>query len=122
MDGVTIADGSGLSRSNRSTSRLYVSLLLTMQHHASGTNWYKTMAVANRTGTLERFSSSPALTGKFVGKTGTIRGVKTLSGRMDTPHGHRFFSLLANGSAEPRSRMAHLLEAVLKHSSCPRVF
>lgn len=122
VDGVTIADGSGLSRSNRSTSRLYTSLLLTMQHHAHGRNWYETMAVANRTGTLERFSSSPSLTGKFVGKTGTIRGVKALSGRMDTPHGHRFFSLLANGSAEPRSRMAEILEAVLKHSFCPRVF
>ena len=122
VDGVTIADGSGLSRSNRSTTRLYTSLLLTMQHHAHGGDWYQTMAVANRTGTLERFSSSPSLTGKFVGKTGTIRGVKALSGRMDTPHGHRFFSLLANGSAEPRSRMVDILEAVLRHSSCPRVF
>lgn len=122
VDGVAIADGSGLSRSNRSTTRLYTSLLLTMQHHAHGRNWYKTMAVANRTGTLERFSSSPSLTGKFVGKTGTIRGVKALSGRMETPYGHRFFSLLANGSAEPRSRMVGILEAVLKHSSCPRVF
>jgi|GEM_PF-148126 len=122
VDGVTIADGSGLSRSNRSTTRLYTSLLLTMQHHASGSTWYGTMAVANRTGTLERFSGSPSLTGKFVGKTGTIRGVKALSGRIDTPHGYRFFSLLANGAAEPRSRMAGILEAVLKHSSCPRVF
>lgn len=122
VDGVAIADGSGLSRSNRSTTRLYTSLLLTMQHHAHGGNWYRTMAVANRTGTLERFSSSPSLTGKFVGKTGTIRGVKALSGRMDTPHGYRFFSLLANGSAAPRSRMADILEAVLRHSSCPRVF
>ena len=122
VDGVTIADGSGLSRSNRSTTRLYTSLLLTMQQHPYGRNWYKTMAVANRTGTLEHFSNSPSLTGKFVGKTGTISGVKALSGRMDTPHGHRFFSLLANGSAEPRSRMVGILEAVLKHSSCPRVF
>ena len=122
VDGVTIADGSGLSRSNRSTTRFYTSLLLTMQHHANGSNWYGTMAVANRTGTLERFSSSQSLTGRFVGKTGTIRGVKALSGRMDTPHGHRFFSLLANGSVEPRSRMVDILEAVLKHSSCPRVF
>ena len=122
VDGVTIADGSGLSRSNRSTSRLYTSLLLTMQQHVHGRSWYKTMAVANRTGTLERFSDSPSLTGRFVGKTGTIRGVKALSGRMDTPHGYRFFSLLANGSAAPRSRMVGILEAVLKHSSCPRVF
>lgn len=122
VDGVTIADGSGLSRSNRSTTRLYTSLLLTMQYHANGSKWYGTMAVANRTGTLERFSSSPSLTGKFVGKTGTIRGVKALSGRMGTPHGYRFFSVLANGSAEPRSRMVGILEAVLKHSSCPRLF
>lgn len=122
VEGVTIADGSGLSRSNRSTTRLYTSLLLTMQHHANGNKWYGTMAVANRTGTLERFSSSPSLTGKFVGKTGTIRGVKALSGRMATPHGYRFFSVLANGSAEPRSRMVGILEAVLKHSFCPRVF
>lgn len=122
VDGVTIADGSGLSRSNRSTTRLYTSLLLTMQYHANGSKWYGTMAVANRTGTLERFSSSPSLTGKFVGKTGTIRGVKALSGRMGTPYGYRFFSVLANGSAEPRSRMVGILEAVLKHSSCPRLF
>ena len=121
VDGVTIADGSGLSRSNRSTTRLYTSLLLTMQHHANGSKWYGTMAVANRTGTLERFSSSPSLTGKFVGKTGTIRGVKALSGRMRTPHGYRFFSVLANGSTESRSRMVGILEAVLKHSFCPRV-
>ncbi len=121
VEGVAIADGSGLSRSNRSTTRLYTNLLLTMQHHAHGQKWYKTMAVANRTGTLEHFSSSPSLTGKFVGKTGTIRGVKALSGRIETPHGYRFFSILANGSAEPRSPMARILEAVVKHSSCPPV-
>lgn len=119
VEGVAIADGSGLSRANRATSRLYTSLLLAMQNHVHGQTWYKTLAVANRTGTLETSFGSPALGGKFVGKTGTIRGVKALSGRLHTPDGYRYFSLLANGAATPKQQMAQVLEAVVKHSFCP---
>ena len=121
VEGVEIADGSGLSRANRATSRLYTSLLLAMQNHVHGQTWYQTLAVANRTGTLETSFGSPALGGKFVGKTGTIRGVKALSGRLRTLHGYRYFSLLANGAATPKEQMARVLEAVVKHSSCPVV-
>ena len=121
VEGVEIADGSGLSRANRATSRFYTSLMLAMEHHVHGPAWYQTLAVANRTGTLEASFGSPALAGKFVAKTGTIRGVKALSGRLATTSGYRYFSLLANGAASPREQMARLLEAVVKHSSCPVV-
>jgi len=77
------------------------------------------MAIAGRRGTLWRFQRGSALTGQFWGKTGTLRGVSSLSGILKTSHGPRYVSMIANGANAPRGVMAEVLLAVQRISRCP---
>lgn len=46
LQGLRLADGSGLDRANRLTSRLLAALLLRMDHHPYGRQYLASMAVA----------------------------------------------------------------------------
>lgn len=77
IDGITVADGSGLSRNNRMTCASLVDLL---ERAPIGGTLKKGLAVAGKTGTLrDVFVDTPAA-GKLLGKTGTLLNVKTLGG------------------------------------------
>ncbi len=76
-EGVVINDGSGLAESNRITCQALVELL-----GASGpdSELADSLAIAGRRGSLAgRFTETPAA-GQVWAKTGTLRGVKALSG------------------------------------------
>ena len=90
-----VADGSGLSRSNRTTPRHVVRLLDALVEDAP---FRASLAVAGRSGTLhDRLRSSPAR-GRCQGKTGTLVSVSALSGYCTTQGGARIaFSILMNG-------------------------
>ena len=77
VDGLVLADGSGLDAGNQVSCQLLVSLL-----GAYGVNspLGQALAVAGATGTLrEQFTSGPALN-RVRAKTGTLRLAKSLSG------------------------------------------
>ncbi len=94
----TIADGSGLSRRNRTNARQVVSLLRTMAAGEDATAWLGSMTVAGRNGTLRRRMRGTAAAGRCSGKTGTLRGVSALSGYCTTTTGRRVvFSFIENG-------------------------
>jgi len=119
IQGLRIRDGSGLSRGNRVTSRTLSTLLWRMAQHPYGAYYQASMAIAGRRGTLWRFQRGSALTGQFWGKTGTLRGVSSLSGILKTSHGPRYVSMIANGASTPRGVMAEVLLAVQRISRCP---
>ena len=77
-NGLWIADGSGLSRSNRATASQLVGVLKRMYTHPSGTLFLQSLAVAGREGSLSKRMRD--LNVSVVGKTGSLRGVKALSG------------------------------------------
>ena len=56
--------------------------------------------------------------GRFRGKTGTISGVKAVSGKLDTNNGPLYVSMISNGSWGPVGVMQRVLEASLKQSGC----
>ncbi|HEX2045686.1 MAG TPA: D-alanyl-D-alanine carboxypeptidase/D-alanyl-D-alanine-endopeptidase, partial [Gaiellaceae bacterium] len=96
--GVTprIVDGSGLSRSNRTTPREVVRLLEHMEGQPAARVWRRSLAVAGRSGTIkDRMRGTPAA-GRCRGKTGTIIGVSNLVGVCDTPGGRVAFAWLMN--------------------------
>ncbi len=94
----TVADGSGLSRRNRTTARELVTLLTAMDAGESATAWRASMTVAGRNGTLRRRMRGTAAAGRCSGKTGTLRGVSALSGYCTTTNGRRvIFSFVENG-------------------------
>ncbi|HQR46218.1 MAG TPA: D-alanyl-D-alanine carboxypeptidase/D-alanyl-D-alanine-endopeptidase [Thermoanaerobaculia bacterium] len=95
-----LADGSGRSRSNRTSARAYVDFL-----QALATRWphfaafEKTMAVSgDPDGTLRNRLQGSATYGQVVAKTGNISGVVTLCGYVTAKSGQRYvFSILING-------------------------
>ena len=59
MQGIRLADGSGLDRANRLTSRFLVALLMRMDQHPYGRAYLASMAVAGQRGTRATFMWVP---------------------------------------------------------------
>ena len=119
MQGVRIADGSGLDRSNRVTSRLLAGLLLRMDQHPYGREYLASMAVAGERGTLRNLFKGTPLQGRFHGKTGTISGVRAISGVLQTPAGSRYISSISNGAGSPNDTIGAVLRESLNTALCP---
>ena len=116
--GLRIRDGSGLSRGNRVTSRTLAELLLRMGHHPMASYYQASMAIAGQRGTLRRLYRGTPLEGRFWGKTGTLRGVRTLSGILETADGPRYISMISNGGSTPNTVMGEVLRASQRLSRC----
>lgn len=90
-------DGSGLSRSNRIPPSTLIALLKTMERHREGGVFYDSLPIAGVNGTLRNRFQNTRLQGKLHGKTGTLRGVRALSGYLDNAdYGTIAFSILVN--------------------------
>ncbi|MCH7813564.1 MAG: D-alanyl-D-alanine carboxypeptidase, partial [Planctomycetes bacterium] len=100
-----LADGSGLSRANRVTGRLICDLLAVMFDHPDGDAFRASLAEPGEIGTLR--SRMKELKGSLFAKTGYIRGVRALSGYIQTRDGQWLcFSIIYNnipGSTKPFS-------------------
>ncbi len=104
IGGVTIADGSGLSRINTVTPRVLAALLVYMDERAPAPlrdAFRQALPVAGVDGTLRRrFTGSPAA-GIARAKTGSLSGVSALSGYLITKKGEPLvFSILMNNAVE----------------------
>ncbi|MEB3159668.1 MAG: D-alanyl-D-alanine carboxypeptidase/D-alanyl-D-alanine-endopeptidase [Synechococcus sp.] len=122
LSGVRIADGSGLSRNNRLTSRTLSALLLRMKHHPLSAYYQASMAIAGQRGTLRNLFKGTGLEGRFHGKTGTLTGVRSVSGLLQTKDGLRFVSMISNGASSPNTTMEKVLLSVQQLSPCPSSF
>ena len=93
--GISLNDGSGLSRANLLTPRFQTSLMLFLSTRPHFDLFLNTLAVSGTDGTLRnRFSSER---GVIHAKTGTLSGVSSLSGYMTTKSGRNLvFSIFAN--------------------------
>ena len=115
-------DGSGLSRRNRAKPSALVSLLQGM--YVSNLNkvdrnlendlFYNSLAIAGVNGTLRnRFHNTP-LKGKLHGKTGTLRGVRTLSGYLENrDYGTIAFSVMVNQPRQSGKRLIWAIDRIL---------
>jgi serine-type D-Ala-D-Ala carboxypeptidase/endopeptidase (penicillin-binding protein 4) len=77
---VQAVDGSGLTRSNRSSPREIVDLLLGMQEDPAGEEFIQDLALTGQEGTVASRMEGTAAYGRCRTKTGTISGVSNLSG------------------------------------------
>ena len=70
-----------------------------MDKHPQAANWKSTMAASGETdGTLKHRFRDPALRGRVLAKTGTIKGVSTLAGYVTAESGKTYvFAILLNG-------------------------
>jgi D-alanyl-D-alanine carboxypeptidase/D-alanyl-D-alanine-endopeptidase (penicillin-binding protein 4) len=100
-----VADGSGLSRSNRTSPRQVVSLLAQM---VSDQRFFDSLAIAGRSGTLRYRVRRTAARGRCRGKTGTLISVSNVAGYCRTADGRLLaFAILMNGVTPWR---AHVLQ------------
>jgi D-alanyl-D-alanine carboxypeptidase/D-alanyl-D-alanine-endopeptidase (penicillin-binding protein 4) len=96
FDDTVIKDGSGLSRG----SRISCSTLTTILEQTPKDSVLRTgLAVAGKTGTLSDAFQGTPIQGKFLGKTGTLTNVKTLSGLLPVSDTDAVFAaLMLNGA------------------------
>lgn len=118
MAGVTVADGSGLDRANRLTSRFLAALLLRMNQHPYAAQYLASMAVAGRRGTLRNLFIGSPIEGRLYAKTGTLTGVRSISGVLETSDGPRYVSAISNGAGSPNDTIGAVMRQVLNTQLC----
>jgi serine-type D-Ala-D-Ala carboxypeptidase/endopeptidase (penicillin-binding protein 4) len=88
-------DGSGLARENRVTARMLSDLLIAMNARPDAALFRQSLPLAGTDGTLRKRLAD--VKGRVSAKTGSIAGVRALSGYATTDSGrHVVFSILAN--------------------------
>lgn len=96
-----LSDGSGQSRYNLITPSLISDLLLSMYHSPEFTDYYSTLSVAGKTGTLSNRLKEKNLIGRVVAKTGTAIGTSALSGYFTGESGREYlFVIMINHAAK----------------------
>jgi D-alanyl-D-alanine carboxypeptidase/D-alanyl-D-alanine-endopeptidase (penicillin-binding protein 4) len=97
LTGIAVVDGSGLSRDDRLTPAFLVALDLAMTRSDLGGIWQSLLSVAGANGTLEKRFVGSLAAGRLLGKTGSLRDVRTLAGQVHDTAGLYHFAVLANG-------------------------
>ena len=115
------ADGSGLSRYNLVAPELLAALLEQMMRSPHWDAWYAALPVGGVDGTLAgRFRGTP-LEGRLHAKTGTLSGVRALSGYVPGPDGKPLvFSILLNHHTRSARDADRVIDAALLRISGAR--
>ncbi len=100
-NGYRLMDGSGLSHNNLATPRTLVSTLGVMYNARGNDVFLASLPVAGISGTLKNRLRQTTAQGMVKAKTGTLRGVKALSGYVEHPeYGTLVFSIITNQSID----------------------
>jgi D-alanyl-D-alanine carboxypeptidase/D-alanyl-D-alanine-endopeptidase (penicillin-binding protein 4) len=100
-------DGSGLTISNRSTAFDLVKVLSQIRSRRYSDDFFGSLPVAGRSGTLADRMRGSAAEGRCHAKTGTLTGVSALSGYCFTRAGRSYsFSILMNSVYDTGSARA----------------
>jgi D-alanyl-D-alanine carboxypeptidase/D-alanyl-D-alanine-endopeptidase (penicillin-binding protein 4) len=117
-----IVDGSGLSRSDRTTPREIVRLLDRMDEPDVADPFHASLAVAGRTGTVKSRMRGTAAAGRCSVKTGTLRLVSGLAGYCRTAGGRDIgFSIMTNraNTYAAKAREDRIATAIARLSGPP---
>jgi D-alanyl-D-alanine carboxypeptidase/D-alanyl-D-alanine-endopeptidase (penicillin-binding protein 4) len=108
-------DGSGLSRQNLVTPHAIVQLLRYCSTQPWGANYKATLPIAGIDGSLSDRFSSPRLQNRITAKTGSLGGVKALSGYATTDSGQAvIFSVLSNNFNIPAKRVTDAIDQLVQ--------
>jgi serine-type D-Ala-D-Ala carboxypeptidase/endopeptidase (penicillin-binding protein 4) len=108
-------DGSGLSRQNLVTPHAIVELLRYCSAQPWGADYKATFPIAGVDGSLTERLTSPSLHNRILAKTGSLGGVKALSGYATTDSGQTVvFSILANNFNLPAKRITDAIDELVR--------
>ncbi|HEV2132403.1 MAG TPA: D-alanyl-D-alanine carboxypeptidase/D-alanyl-D-alanine-endopeptidase [Longimicrobiaceae bacterium] len=112
--GLSMRDGSGMSRYNFVTPELLIGLLERMTQSPHWELWYASQPVAGIDGTLRnRLRGTPA-EGNVHAKTGTLSNIRAVSGYVTTADGERLaFAMLVNHHLRTAAAADRLIDAAL---------
>ncbi|RPI02573.1 MAG: D-alanyl-D-alanine carboxypeptidase/D-alanyl-D-alanine-endopeptidase [Calditrichaeota bacterium] len=107
MEGVSLVDGSGLSRKSYLTPDSFIKLLYVMRADSA---FYCSLPISGKDGTLSHRLGDATCRGRVHAKTGTLEGVYALSGYIDAVNGEEWiFSLSINQAPSSRARIYDLM-------------
>ncbi|MFI5113459.1 MAG: D-alanyl-D-alanine carboxypeptidase/D-alanyl-D-alanine-endopeptidase [Terriglobales bacterium] len=108
-------DGSGLSRQNLVTPHAIVQMLRYAATQPWGAAYKSTLPLSGVDGSLSDRLNAPRLQSRIYGKTGSLGGVKTLSGYATTDSGETVvFSILSNNSNLPAKRVNDTIDQLVQ--------
>jgi serine-type D-Ala-D-Ala carboxypeptidase/endopeptidase (penicillin-binding protein 4) len=109
-----LADGSGLSRKNAATPRAFVDTLRAMYYASNRDAFFASLPTAGISGTLRNRLKQTSAQGVVHAKTGTLTGVRALSGYMEHPeYGTVVFSILVNQPNQPGSSLVKAIDEIV---------
>lgn len=113
--GVSIVDGSGLSRDNRLTARFLSELNAHMAYDEFGTDYTSLFPRAGLDGTMKGFLADTPLEGRVAMKTGSMKGVQSYSGYLLDEDGHptHVIVFIANGFRCSRAALKNSFQRLL---------
>lgn len=103
-----IVDGSGLSRSDRTSPYEVVDMLAGLAGTPTGQVLREHLAIAGHTGTLEKRMRHTGASGRCEGKTGTLTGASNLVGYCQAANGHLLAFAIFNDNISTES--AHVFQ------------
>ncbi|MGA7287611.1 MAG: D-alanyl-D-alanine carboxypeptidase/D-alanyl-D-alanine-endopeptidase, partial [Terriglobales bacterium] len=108
-------DGSGLSRQNLVTPHAIVQLLTYSAAQPWGVAYKSTFPVGGLDGSLTDRLTAPRLQNRIIAKTGSLGGVKALSGYATTDSGQAVvFSIMSNNFNLPAKRVTDTIDALVQ--------
>lgn len=116
----TVVDGSGLSRSDRTSPSQMVTFLDGMRREAAFEAFRSSLPVAGRSGTLYSRMRGTAAQGRCSAKTGTLSNVSALAGYCQSTGGELMgFALLMNGVSvsSARSLQDRMVAAIARYDA-----
>lgn len=113
---VEMRDASGMSSGTMTTTENLTLFLHMMRQHPMFSDFYESLAIAGVDGTLNYRMKSNPLRGRVRGKSGYMRGVRTLSGYLTTNAGNEIaFSIATNNFAGKVRSVDQTHEAILEY-------
>ncbi len=111
--GVTVSDGSGLSRGNRLSARAVVTVMRAAASGPHGELYRESLAQPGQPGTLRRRLKGLPVT--LRAKTGTLTGVAALSGFLESCEKRWAFSIVMNGKGTSKRVLDRIVKVLAGH-------
>lgn len=118
LNNTYFADASGLSRKNKITTNLVVLFLDKMKYSKDFKAYQSTLSIMGVRGTLAKRFVNTELSGKFLGKTGTLSNVFALSGYLYKNEKPIIISIIQNSNKIDKEKSFKLLREVYYMKSC----
>lgn len=95
--GLRLCDGSGLSKGNSLSPKLLTDVLFYMMSSPYSYIFYNSLPLSGISGTLKNYTNGTAAEGMIRAKTGTVAGVKSFAGYVNTLSGKKLiFAIIVN--------------------------